>query len=338
MKLSDFTNLSGQFVKPSGEGFLLSSLGIFTSRPSDTQIIALDTLEDVQREVTKSVARYGSEMSAINFPKAANVTITAPLHVYSSTITSQDWQGKRQPGTNRQMTAEDVVANHTLKHYLQTRRDVEYAMAQSLLHNTVEATHLREGPTIHWDQFWGINQPSTVVKTGTSANVITEMQNAVTLLKKNLGGWSSSINQVYLLASPSLFTAIQANPTAYQAALFGATSRDVIFPDTLGAYDRYNIGRVTVVQVDDPLYGIADGEGYMLATFSNIVEGDLSPYMTYQTPASRHAEMASGPVYPSYHYVLRDKFANYEVVSELSQIQIPMRPDFVLKITMDDAA
>ena len=32
MKLSDFTNLSGQFVKPSGEGFLLSSLGIFTSR------------------------------------------------------------------------------------------------------------------------------------------------------------------------------------------------------------------------------------------------------------------------------------------------------------------
>ena len=236
------------------------------------------------------------------------------------------------------MTAEDVVANHTLKHYLQTRRDVEYAMAQSLLHNTVEATHLREGPTIHWDQFWGINQPSAVVKTGTSANVITEMQNAVTLLKKNLGGWSSSIKQVYLLASPSLFTAIQGNPTAYQAALFGATSRDIIFPDTLGAYDRYNIGRVTVVQVDDPLYGIADGEGYMLATFSNVVEGDLSPYMTYCTPASRHAEVANGPVYPSYHYVLRDKFMNYEVVSELSQIQIPMRPDFVLKITMDGAA
>lgn len=267
-----------------------------------------------------------------------NVTITAPLHVYSSTITSQDWQGKRQPGTNRQMTAEDVVASHTLKHYLQTRRDVEYAMAQSLLHNTVEATHLREGPTIHWDQFWGINQPSTVVKTGTSANVITEMQNAVTLLKKNLGGWSSSIKQVYLLASPSLFTAIQGNPTAYQAALFGATSRDIIFPDTLGAYDRYNIGRVTVVQVDDPLYNITEGTGFMLATFSNIVEGDLSPYMTYMTPASRHAEVANGPVYPSYHYVLRDKFMNYEVVSELSQIQIPMRPDFVLKVTMDDAA
>ncbi|HHL1461919.1 TPA: major capsid protein, partial [Klebsiella pneumoniae] len=209
MKLSDFTNLSGQFVKPSGEGFLLSSLGIFTSRPSDTQIIALDTLEDVQREVTKSVARYGSEMSAINFPKAANVTITAPLHVYSSTITSQDWQGKRAPGTNRQMTAEDVVANHTLKHYLQTRRDVEYAMAQSLLHNTVEATHLREGPDLNWQSFWGISQPTTTVKTGTSANVITEMQNAVTLLKKNLGGWSSSIKQVYLLASPSLFAAIQ---------------------------------------------------------------------------------------------------------------------------------
>ena len=128
MKLSDFTNLSGQFVKPSGEGFLLSSLGIFTSRPSDTQIIALDTLEDVQREVTKSVARYGSEMSGLSFPRAANVTVTSPLHVYSSTITSQDWQGKRQPGTNRQMTAEDVVANHTVKHYLQTRRDVEYAM------------------------------------------------------------------------------------------------------------------------------------------------------------------------------------------------------------------
>ncbi|HFT7899168.1 TPA: major capsid protein [Klebsiella pneumoniae] len=338
MKLSDFTNLSGQFVKPSGEGFLLSSLGIFTSRPSDTQIIALDTLEDVQREVTKSVARYGSEMSGLSFPRAANVTVQSTLHVYSSTITSQDWQGKRAPGTNRQMTAEDVVASHTLKHYLQTRRDVEYAMAQSLFHNTVEATHLREGPDLNWQSFWGISQPTTTVKTGTSANVITEMQNAVTLLKKNLGGWSSSIKQVYLLASPSLFTAIQGNPTAYQAALFGATSRDIIFPDTLGAYDRYNIGRVTVVQVDDPLYGIADGEGYMLATFSNIVEGDLSPYMTYCTPASRHAEVANGPVYPSYHYVLRDKFMNYEVVSELSQIQIPMRPDFVLKITMDEAA
>lgn len=29
MKLSDFTNLSGQFVKPSGEGFLLSSLDLY---------------------------------------------------------------------------------------------------------------------------------------------------------------------------------------------------------------------------------------------------------------------------------------------------------------------
>jgi hypothetical protein len=55
-------------------------------------------LEDVQREVTKSVARYGSEMSGLNFPKAANVTVQAPLHVYSSTITSQDWQGKTSAG------------------------------------------------------------------------------------------------------------------------------------------------------------------------------------------------------------------------------------------------
>ncbi|GKK31261.1 MULTISPECIES: major capsid protein [Klebsiella] len=335
MKLNDFTDLSGNFVQPSGEGFLLSSLGIFSARPSDTQIIALDTLEDVQREVTKSVARYGSEMSALNFPKAKNITVTAPLHVYSSTITSQDWQGKRQPETNRQMTAEDVVVNHTLKHHLQTRRDVEYQMAQSLFHNRTEATHLREGPTILWNEFWGINQLSATLRTHISANIITEMQNAVTTLKKSLGGWSSSIKQVYLLASPSLFTAIQDNPTAYQAALFGATSKDIIFPETLGAYDRFNIGRVIVVQVDDPLYDIADGDGYLLATFSNIVEGDLSPYMTYQTPASRHAEMASGPVYPAYHYVLRDKFMNYEVVSELSQIQIPMRPDFVMKITMD---
>ena len=77
MKLSDFTNLSGQFVKPSGEGFLLSSLGIFTSRPSDTQIIALDTLEDVQREVTKSVARYGSEMSPLQYCEAGS----APWHI-----------------------------------------------------------------------------------------------------------------------------------------------------------------------------------------------------------------------------------------------------------------
>lgn len=338
MKLSDFTNLSGQFVKPYGDGFLLSSLGIFTARPSDTQIIALDTLEDVQREVTLSQARYGSSMSALNFPKAANITIQAPLHVYSSTVTSQDWQGKRAPGENRQLTAEEVVTNHAVKHYLQTRRDVEYAMAQSLLHNTVEATHLREGPTIDWTDFWGIEQPYTTVKTGVSANVITEMQNAVNKLKKALGGWSSSIKQIYLLASPSLFTAIQGNPTAYQAALFGATSNDIVFPTELGAYDRFNLGRVTVIQVDDPMYQIADGDGFMLATFSNIVEGDLSPYMTYQTPASRHAEVASGPVYPSYHYVLRDKFMNYETVSELSQIQIPMRPDFVLKVTMDDAA
>lgn len=277
MKLNDFTDLSGQFVKPSGEGFLLSSLGIFTNRPSATQIIALDTLEDVQREVTQSQARYGSSMSALNFPKAANVTVTAPLHVYSSTITSQDWQGKRQPGTNRQMTAEDVVVNHTLKHYLQTRRDVEYQMAQSLFHNRTEATHLREGPTILWNEFWGINQLSATLRTHISANIITEMQSAVTTLKKSLGGWSSSIKQVYLLASPSLFTAIQDNPTAYQAALFGATSKDIIFPETLGAYDRFNIGRVIVVQVDDPLYQIEEGTGFMLATFSNIVEGDLSP-------------------------------------------------------------
>ena len=64
----------------------------------------------------------------------------------------------------------------------------------------------------------------------------------------------------------------------------------------------------------------------------------LSPYMSYQTSASRHAEVAAGSVYPSYHYILRDKFMIYEVASELSRIQIPMRSDFVLKVTMDDAA
>ena len=47
----------------------------------------------------------------------------------------------------------------------------------------------------------------------------------------------------------------------------------------------------------------------MLATFSNVVEGDLSPIYDPLPPASRHAEVANGPVYPSYHYVLRDKFA-----------------------------
>ena len=96
MKLSDFTNLSGQFVKPSGEGYLLSSLGIFTSRPSDTQIIALDTLEDVQREVTKSVARYGSEMSAINFPKAANVTCLQLNH-YQPGLAGETSAGNKSP-------------------------------------------------------------------------------------------------------------------------------------------------------------------------------------------------------------------------------------------------
>jgi len=313
----EFQNLSGQFVKPTGEGFLLSSLGIFTSRPNDNQIIALDTLEDAQREITQSVARYGSEMAAINFPKAQNITVQAPLHVYSSTVTSADWQGKRAPGENRQMTALDVVGNQALSHYLQARRDTEHALSQGLFHNTVEATHLREGPTIDWTSFWGVQQGHTTVKTGVGANVITEMQAAVTLLKKNLGGWASSIKQVYLLASPSLFMAIQGK--------------------SLGAYDRYNIGRVTVVQVDDPLYKIADGDGYLLATFSNIVEGDLSPYMQFNTPASRHAEVAQGPVYPSYHYVLRDKFMNYEVVSELSSIAVPMRPDFVVRVTNDAA-
>ncbi len=59
-----------------------------------------------------------------------------------------------------------------------------------------------------------------------------------------------------------------------------------------------------MVQVDDPLYQIEDGTGFMLATLSNTVEGDLSPYMTYQTPASRHTEAANGSVYPSYYYVL----------------------------------
>jgi len=333
----EFQNLSGQFIRPSGEGFLLSSLGIFTSRPNDSQIIALDTLEDAQREITQSVARWGSEMAAINFPKAQNITVQAPLHVYSSTVTSADWQGKRAPGENRQMTALDVVGNQALSHYLQARRDTEYALSQSLFHNTVEATHLREGPTIDWTSFWGVQQGHTTVKTGVGANVITEMQAAVTLLKKNLGGWASSIKQVYLLASPSLFMAIQGNPTAYQAALFGSSSKDILFPESLGAYDRYNIGRVTVVQVDDPLYKIADGDGFLLATFSNIVEGDLSPYMQFNTPASRHAEVTQGPVYPSYHYVLRDRFMNYEVVSELSSIAVPMRPDFVVRVTNDAA-
>lgn len=333
----EFQNLSGQFVKKTGEGFLLSSLGIVTSRPNDSQIIALDTLEDAQREITQSVARYGSEMSGLLFPKCQNITVTAPLHVYSSTVSSQDWQNKRVSGENRQMTALDVVGNQALSHYLQARRDTEYALSESLLHNRCEATHLREGPDLDWQNFWGIQQSQTQIATGASANVITELQKAVTLLKSKLGGWASSIKQVYLLASPSLFMSIQGNPTAFQAALFGATSKDIIFPTELGAYDRYNIGRVTVVQVDDPLYNIADGDGYLLATFSNIVEGDLSPYMQFNTPASRHGEVANGPVYPSYHYVLRDKFMNYEVVSELSQIVVPMRPDFILRVTNNPA-
>lgn len=328
----DFVDLSGAFIKSPLEGFLLQDLGLFHTKTNDNIIISVDTLDDSQRELTKAVARFGSDMSAINTPKAKNYSLPSILRVYSSTVTAQDIQGKRQVGTDLKQTIQNVVADKALRHHTQARRDREAILAKALFSNVVE----REGGvTLDYQEYWDDNntgefsQSLVPVDASASANAIMSLNQAKQTLREKCGGWASNISGFYLFCGASAFWTLLSNPAVEQQQLYNNIGSDALFPPALhGAFEHFKLGNLTVICVTDPLYGIEGDDAYLVPRFANVMPDEIAPVMLFNCPCSRHLEFAvNSPVLAEYHYTIRDAFTNVNVVGEMSQMPVIMRPD-----------
>ncbi|EKY5001815.1 major capsid protein [Citrobacter amalonaticus] len=328
----DFVDMSGVFVKSPLEGFLLQDLGLFHTKTNNNIFISVDTMDDSQRELTKAVARFGSDMSAINTPKAKNYSLPSILRVYSSTVTSQDVQGRRQPGTDLQQTIQNVVADKALRHHTQARRDREAILADALFRNVVQ----REGGvTLDYQDYWdqedsgAILQQTATIAAGVSDDAIMSINQTKQQLRLKCGGWASNIAGFYLFCGADAFWTLLSNPSIQQQQLYNNIGSDVLFPPALhGAFEHFKLGNLTVICVTDPLYQIDTTDAYLVPKFTNVLADEVAPVMLFNCPCSRHLEFAvNSPVLAEYHYTLRDKFTNVEIFAEASQMPVIMRPD-----------
>ena len=84
---------------------------------------------------------------------------------------------------------------------------------------------------LNWQTFWVLTSRLLWWKLASVPTSLLRAAERCHAAEENLGGWSSSIKAGFICwLSPESFTAIQGNRNRYiKAALFGATSRDIIF-------------------------------------------------------------------------------------------------------------
>ena len=149
-------------------------------------------------------------------------------------------------------------------------------------------------------------------------------------MRDTMRGWASRVSAWYMFVSPSLYWQILQNPAVQQQQLYCNLSLNTLFPTQLhGAFSHVVIGGTVIVCVSDPIYGINDGEGFLVPKFAGFTPNELSPLMMFNALCSRHLELSmSADPLGEYHYAIQDKFTNYELFTELSQMPVVMNPRF----------
>lgn len=338
-KSFDFVNMSGKFQEIPQTGYLLQDLGIFKTVTNDNITVTADRLDDSQKQLTKAVARFGTDLSSIYIPKASNYSIPTVLRHTASTVTAADWQGKRAPGEDRQMTAADVVFTHMRKHQQVAADDREQVLAECLFNNTV--TREDGENTLDYQAFWDVDsqgnqmtQQNFTLDAGPTGFAIASLEQAKTQLKSKMGGWRNRVQGYYLFAGIDLFYGIMQSPDVQQAVLYSKVGADAMFPATLSGYESFKLGNVTVILDDSDLHaGYIDSSiGFLVPRFGGVVEGSIAPFTMFNCPASRHMLAASGPVYGEYHYQYHDEWMNTRVMCESSYAPVQFRPDWIMKL------
>lgn len=325
---------SGLFRKYPTYNRLLTNLKMFEEVPIDVPKFAFDYLIELNQDAINPVERYGSEFMTTVKNKASLHQIELPYYGLMDSVNVGDWQGKRMPGENREMRAEDVQFGYLLSHKETFEDTIEKAFADALFRN-VQNTQYTQEPLLDFSAEFGLTQQTQNINfSSASTDVDSALDDVFIKVKTALGSKTRYMSKMICVCGPQYFKAVKSNQKVRDAFTYVQpfNPENIIhnYHEVMPGVQYFDYNNIMFILTVDPLHNVGTNDAYY---FPLMREG-AGVYKHIAGPASRHAGMAMAGGARYHQYVLTDpKFLNTEVVGEMSLLAANYLPNIVVKST-----
>lgn len=329
--VSDFSDI---FEKRPVYNRLLQSFGMFDFEAVDQSRVNFDYLLTNKQSSLDSVNRYGSEFKSSSKSKASLHQFEVPHFAMMDTVTPEDWQGKRAPGENRPMIAQDCIAQYLVNHYESMNDTIEKYMADALFRSVQHAPYTQES-IIDLQSEFGLNIQTLNCDWSSAATDVDGFTDEVQIkIKTALGDKVRSMSKIVAVCGPTYFKSVKANPKVREAYSFVApyNPQNIIhnYQEVMPGLQYFEYNGVMFVLTTDPLHAVGTNEAF----FFPVMKQGSGLYKHFGGPASRHGDMAMKGGQRFFQYQLKDDhWANYEVVGEMGIVAVNHLPNVVIKST-----
>lgn len=313
---------------------LLISLGMFNESFVDVPQVSFEYLVKLNEQHINPVERYGSNFVKTVKSKASLHQIELPYWALNDSVSVQDWQGRRVPGENRPMQAEDVQLDYLMAHRETFLDTLERSMADALFRN-IQATKYTAEPNLDLASEFGLSQQTQDIAFGTAGTDVDGALDDIQIkIRAALREKNRYLKKVVCVCGSQYFKTVKSNPTVKAAFAYVQPfdPRNIIhnYQEVLPAMQSFEYNNILFVLSADPLHGIPTNEGY----YFPLLFKESNVYKHFAGSASRHATIAQQGGKTFHQYVLRDpKWQNQEVVGEMSALMCNYLPNVVIHST-----
>lgn len=337
--MSDVNNFivsdySGIFENQPVYNRLLQALGMFSFEAVDQSRVNFDFLLNNKQSSLDSVPRYGSEFKSSSKSKASLHQFEIPHFTMLDSVTPESYQGRRAPGENRAMIAEDCISDLLINHYQSFEDTIERYMADAIFRGVQQAPYTQEA-VIDLQAEFGLNiQTQNLDLANASFDIDGATDDIQVKIKTALGERVREMDKVVCVCSPAYFKNVKSNVKVREAYSFVAPydPKNIIhnFYEIMPGVQYFDYNGILFIMSTDPLHAITNGDAFY---FPKMKKGNKL-FKHFGGPASRHGDQAMRGGQRYFQYTLKDpKWANYEVVGEMGIVAVNHLPNCVVKST-----
>lgn len=331
----NFLDLSGAFKDSGVRQRLLTQMGLFVPYGHPSHAFNFDINLGSDQANSDPVMRHGSDWDYTVRSLAKLQNLELPHWAFQDAVRPAMWQGKRKPGTNEPLTAEDVMVDIGMDQRIKYGRIQEKYFADCLFHNKVNAKYTQE-ELVDNQIIVGKNQQVLNIKLGdTSSDPDSFVMKVQRTIKKELGDRADYLTKVVCFASPTYFDSFRANPkvreTVQNGGVDGAVVEHVMgsYAEIASAYQMFIYGGVLFICDDYADHGIAEGDAYFVPVLNSMSK----VYTKHYGPASRQFDIANSGPSEVFSYMVKDKYSMVDMCTEFSMLPVNLMPNAVVKST-----
>ncbi|CAI2789917.1 Uncharacterised protein [Serratia grimesii] len=331
----DQLDLISPFVSAPTTGNLLQDLGVFSRDESKTPSVQVDYLLGEQSKLLEYTERFGTDYNVTDRQRGKNFSVQIPHTTTSGRITSEDWQGHRKFGTNREEAKLELIAAEAAKQHESYLRSKEARLATALFENKVLDPHTNDG-LIDFTDVFGFQQGAAAITTGQLDNPLEQIDNAKRSIRRKMGAFTKTTSGFVALVDDELFAKVKWHSQTLALIQHNMISPNFLFnnKEIYPGYEMFTVNGITFVQNSNTdITAIRDGEGFLFPIIKPTAIS-ASPFVNIAGPASRNFDLAGSGIMDFYSYAIADKLGNPEIFSEFSHLPICYRSDFVTKLTL----